>query len=128
MLSLREAHSSTTRSSKVKPVKVGDVVILRDELTKRAFWKLGIVKELLTGKDDIARAAIVRTVSSEKSQLLRRSVKHLIPLELNTNLETSDDTSVTSSDNEHQDFPSNSQLAQRRTAAISGEKRRRLNN
>lgn len=128
LLSLREAHSSTTRSSKVKPVKVGDVVILRDELTKRAFWKLGIVKELLTGKDDIARAAIVRTVNSERSQLLRRSVKHLIPLELNSNLEASDDTFVTSSDNGHQDFPSNSRLAQRRAVAISGEKRRRLNN
>ena len=63
-------------------MKVGDVVILRDKLTKRVFWRLGIATELLTGKDGLTRAAIVKTVNSERTQLLRRSVKHLIPVEL----------------------------------------------
>ena len=81
LLGLRESHSST-RTSKDKPMKVGDVVILRDELTKWVFRRLGIVTELLTGKDGLTRAAIVKTVNSERTQLLRRSVKHLIPVEL----------------------------------------------
>ena len=126
-LILREAHSSTSRSSTVKSVKVGDVVILRDEMTKCAFWRLGIVTELLTGRDDLARATIVKTVNSERTQLLRRSIKHLIPVELNINVETSDDSSVPVTNNDHQDLSSSSGLTQRRAAAISGEKRRQLN-
>ena len=99
LLGLRESHSST-RTSKVKPVKVGDVVILRDELTKRVFWRLGIVTELLTGKDGLTRAAIVRTVNSERTQLLRRSVKHLIPVELKSS-ETSEEGSDAPTETTH---------------------------
>ena len=83
-------------------MKVGDVVILCDELTKRAFWKFSIVTELLTGRDDLARAAIVKTVNSKRTQLLHRNIKHLI---LNTiNVETSDDSSVLVTNDEHQDL------------------------
>jgi len=62
---------------------VGDVVILKDDTTKRMFWKLAIIEELLTGKDGQVRVAIVKVVNHEgKQSRLRRSLKHLIPLEV----------------------------------------------
>ena len=127
LLSLREAHSTASRSSAVKSVEVGDVVILRDELTKRAFWRLGIVTELLTGVDDTTRAAIVKTVNSDRTQFLRRSIKHLIPVELNTNLDAVNDSSVSTTDEEQHGSTSSSTQSRRRAAASRGEKQRRLN-
>ena len=127
LLSLREAHSTASRSSAVKSVEVGDVVILRDELTKRALWRLGIVTELLTGVDDTTRAAIVKTVNSDRTQFLRRSIKHLIPVELNTNLDAVNDSSVSTTDEEQHGSTSSSTQSRRRAAAIRREKQRRLN-
>jgi len=90
-------------------------VILREELTKRAFWRLGVVTELITGNDNITRAVIVKTVNSDRT----RSIKHIIPVELNTIIETDEDSSVKKS---NMIF-----LNRRRAAAIREEKHRRLN-
>ena len=46
---------------------------------KRVFWKLGIVKELLKGRDSKVRAALIKVPNSTK---FLRSVTHLIPVEL----------------------------------------------
>ena len=68
LLSLREVHSSTSRSFAVKPVEVSDVVILHDELIRCTFWRLGIVTvELLNGMNNVTRPAIVKTVTSERT-------------------------------------------------------------
>ena len=53
LLSLREVHSSSRKSSTEKLVRTGDVVIVYDEFSKRIFWRLGVVTELLTGSDGI---------------------------------------------------------------------------
>ena len=77
LLSLRE-HYLVKRWKASRPhVKVGDVVLLYDDGTKRAFWKLAIVNELLEGNDDKARAAVIK-VRSDKgpAKLLKRSVQH----------------------------------------------------
>ena len=74
MLGLREVNSVKVRSTQERTVDVGDVVILYDEFSKRAFWRLGIVKELLPGKDGLIRAAIVKVINSERPKLLRPSV------------------------------------------------------
>ena len=50
---------------------------------KRLFWRLAIVKELLTGHDSQVRAAAVKV--GDSSRLLKRSITHLIPLELSVN-------------------------------------------
>ena len=55
---LRESHwinSQKTRTS--TDVTVGDVVVLKSNSTKRAFWKLEIVEELIAGRDGKIRAA-----------------------------------------------------------------------
>ena len=80
LLSLRERP--TTNGNPVT-VRVGDIVILKNDSTSRAFWKLAKVEELLPGNDGKIRAAIVEVPRiNGKSQLLKRVVQHLIPIEV----------------------------------------------
>jgi len=121
-------------------VKVGDVVLLYDEGTKRAFWKLALVNELLPGEDGHARAAVIRVGSEQgPAKLLKRSVRHLIPIEAST--ESDDETSTPdqscmhegdqpeeeapSQEYDHQVTPSSLSPRPRRQAAIYGEALRR---
>ena len=84
LLSLREAHmSKQTPQHKYPLISVGNVIVLKDDLTKRMFWKLGIVKELIKGRDGHVgqiRAALIKV--PDYAKLLRRSITHLIPVEL----------------------------------------------
>ena len=58
-------------------------MILKDDTTKRVIWKLAVIEELLMGKAGQARAAKVKMVNGDGRQTrLRRSLKHLIPLEV----------------------------------------------
>ena len=80
--SLRERH----RTKKIKrgfTPKVGDVVIIADDEKKRGKWSLGVVEELVAGKDGEVRVAKVR---SKKSHL-ERAVQQLYPLELSCDVE-----------------------------------------
>jgi len=65
------------------PIKVGDIVILKDESSKRIFWKLAKVVELLKGSDGIARAMLINVFTgSSPPKVLKRSIRHLIPIEV----------------------------------------------
>ena len=84
LLNLRENHAAKSRSRCGPEVAVGDVVILKGDSTNRMFWKLAKVEELLPGRDGLVRAAIVKVANSDqKPRLMRRSVKHLFPIEVN---------------------------------------------
>ena len=50
-------------------------MVVKDDASKRLFWKLGVVKDLITGHDQQVRAAVVK-VSDPKghTSLFRRSV------------------------------------------------------
>jgi len=64
-------------------VAVGDVVILKDEWTKKMWWKLAIIEEVMEGRDGQIRAAVVKTVNCDgRPSRIRRSIKHLIPIEV----------------------------------------------
>jgi hypothetical protein len=60
--------------------KLLDIVIVKNDKTNRNFWRLGKIEELISGDDEMVRAANVR-VSNEngKSDVLRRSIQHLVP-------------------------------------------------
>ena len=76
-------------------IAVGDIMVLRNDSTKRHFWKLVVVQQLLTGSDGVVRAAIVRVVDCEgKSSVLRQSIRHLIPIEAGTKPDTEEDTPI----------------------------------
>ena len=86
LVNLREAHATNSRKKGEDPeIAVGDVVLLQNDSTKRALWKLAIVKELLAGSDGQVRAAVVRV--ADTGNLLKRSVKHLIPIEVKANVD-----------------------------------------
>ena len=113
-------------------VKVGDIVILKDDNVRRVFWKLAKVIELLKGKDDIVRAALINVATDNgPPKILRRSIKQLIPIEVTSNDEGDEPTEL--SDNNVMNVDSSVNTADqlthstrpRRAAAILGEAARR---
>ena len=72
----------TKRESQPK-IRVGDIVVVKNDASKRLFWKLAVVDHLLTSADGNVRAANVRVSEPNgNTKLLRRSVKHLFPIEV----------------------------------------------
>ena len=132
LLSLRERVTKKDKLSSNSQIKCGDIVLLLNEKTRRAFWRLARVVEILAGNDGIVRVAKIRVLNNDnRVTILRRSVKHLIPLEVPSN----DDAMTTIASNE--DVVESRQTAKeggenqkatrsKRTAAVMGEIVRRL--
>ena len=101
-------------------------MILKNDSTKRLFWKIAIVQELLTENDGKVRAAIIKTTNEQnKSQLLRRSTQHLIPIE---DGETEEMSPPPSADDSTTPTPEVATTRRpRRQAAVVGELNRRVN-
>ena len=116
-------------------ISVGDIVVVKSDCTKGAFWKLARVEELLTSKDGKIHAARVRVANNERNPTcIRRVIQHLIPLEVKASYEVSTETEQECSSAEE---PSKSQHDEqdgeptdggrpRRRAAVQGEALRRL--
>ena len=101
----------------------GDVVVVKDDASKRLFWKLGVVQDLITGDDQQVRAAVVKVTDPKgHTSLLRRSVRHLYPIEVrDENIEdvpTTEEESLSVSEVDSNHRP-------RREAARRGEESRR---
>ena len=84
---LREVHSHCNKNSQSKQnrlVSVGDVVVVRDDQLPRGRWRLGVIVEVMRGRDGVIRAASVRVaVSGERRQsVLKRPIQLLYPLEI----------------------------------------------
>ena len=132
MLSLRENCQAKLNRTGPK-ISVGDVVIVRDDNTKRLFWRLAKVVELLVGKDGIARATLVNvSCRSGPPKILRRSTSHLIPIEVDTCAISNERSEVSVPEAESGDRVNSVELAQvpvdpepsvhpRRNAAVLGE-------
>ena len=63
--------------SEVK-LKGGDVVLIKGEDRNRGKWNIGIVEEMIKGRDGIVRVVKLRAGKSH----LERPIQHLYPLEL----------------------------------------------
>lgn len=81
LLSLQEKGVRGSKSQESQQIKIGDIVILREDGTSRCLWKLAKVLELFKGRDDMIRSAKVRVLSKDKVIYLHRPIQHLIPLE-----------------------------------------------
>ena len=82
LINLREYHRVKRQATKGPEIAVGDVVILKNDSTKRLFWRLAVIQELLTGSDGRVRAAVIKIIDDQnRSRSLRRSIQHLIPIE-----------------------------------------------
>ena len=87
LLNLRENHAVQlkSRARSGPQIAVGDIVILKNDTTNRMFWKLANVEQLLPGRGGLVRAAIVKVANSDqRPRLMRRSVRHLFPIEVNS--------------------------------------------
>ena len=83
LLELRESHRHHRGHAEPTPVSVGDVVIVHSADQPRGFWKLGRVKEVLIGKDEKIRGAVVRVADKgRQAKLLQRPLQLLYPLEI----------------------------------------------
>ena len=89
LLSLRET-ARVLHGPEKETIAVDDVVVLKNDLTSRMFWKLARVTELIRSKDGVIRAAKVCVVNRGKGRVsaLRRPIQHLIPLELRLSPDT----------------------------------------
>ena len=116
-------------------VKVGDIVLLKDENVRRVFWKLAKIVELLRGKDNIARAALINVaVDNGPPKILKRSIKQLIPIEVTSSEGRESDALSDLSEDHTGDVgdmsvdtadQSTHIVRPRRTAAVLGEAARR---
>jgi hypothetical protein len=96
LLELREAHRVYKNYSSTRDwVCIGDIVVIHEDDKRRCLWKIGRVEELITGRDEQIRAAIVRVGSSQgRSKLLNRPVQKLYPIEIYDRSELSDGDSA----------------------------------
>ena len=128
LLNLRENHNLKTKRESQPKIKVGDIVVVKSDTSKRLFWKLAIVDNLLTSTDGNVRAANVRvSESSGNTKILRRSVKHLFPIEVGQDQlqETHDDPSARQENHASAELSNVNQRRPRREAALVGEQKRR---
>ena len=86
---LRERHN-LKHKTKEHVLNEGDVVVIRGDDRNRNKWKLGVVDEMIKGKDDVVRAVRLRAGKS----FLQRPIQHLYPLELSCDLKAKNQLDV----------------------------------
>ena len=139
LLSLRENATCKSKSKSNRAnISVGDIVLVKSDSTKRAFWNLARVEELLVSKDGQIRAARVKVANGERNPVcLRRVIQHLVPLEIRSADEgiadseeedkvTTDQPRELEVNNLNNDEAVNNDGRPRRKAALRGEELRRL--
>ena len=112
---LRERHN-LLHHGKTNALKIGDVMMIKGDEKNRGHWKLGIVKELITGRDGVIRGAKLRAGNAT----LERAVQHLYPMELQC------DDALEKEDHASQDMELNADAKEfrpRRDAAIAAKLR-----
>ena len=98
---------------------------MKDDKLKRCFWKLAIVKQLISDNDGHVQAAVIKVGESgpKKHGVILRSIRHLYPIEIKANEAESDDEEENS---RTPDYPEDTCERPRRQTVIKGELIRRL--
>jgi hypothetical protein len=76
---LMQLDNFHAKGSSGRKIRVGEVVVIHDKLSKRLMWETGVVKELLPSCDGLVRSAIVKFPNGK---LLTRAIQCLYPVEL----------------------------------------------
>ena len=97
---LCENHKFTSTNKNHPTISLNDVVLIEEERKPRFTWKMGIVVELIKGKDDKIRGAIVRVPKS--NSLITRPICELYHIE---SLRECSDEIVTINDNTIKERP-----------------------
>ena len=126
LTSLREFQTIGTNQ---KRIKEGDIVVIHNHQAKRSQWRLGKIIELITGEDLIPRAAKVKVINQNGTNVIKRPISKLYPLEINANLEVSEIEKrlpVTENSNESIDESDEIRIRPSRSTADTGILIRRL--
>ena len=119
---LRERHR-LKHKSKDHHITVGDVVLIKSTERNRNNWPLGIVENLITGKDGVIRAVRLRSGRDR----LERAVQQLYPLELSCDIFKNVDGEKTGSTKSEATAsslnPSVPEFVPKRQAAVEAKKR-----
>ena len=78
-------HHLGRKTAQSRVIKHGDVVCIHEEKVPGQRWKLGTVKELIHGRDNLVRAAIVQLGSEGNRTEIKRPVQRLYPVEVSEN-------------------------------------------
>ncbi|KZS16492.1 Uncharacterized protein APZ42_017771 [Daphnia magna] len=76
---LRQLANFNAKEKCGKKIRLGDVVVIHDDNTKRLMWKVGVVKELIPSKEGLIRSVILKT---PHGNLINRAIQSFHPLEL----------------------------------------------
>ncbi len=112
-------------------LSIGDIVLMKNEQTKRCFWKMGKITELLPGKDGNVRAARLEIpLENGGKRIFTRSIQHLVPLEIHVDRDVEESAKQKDTQLRQRSEPSQARETQqcvrpRRSAAVVGELLRR---
>ena len=100
-------------------IKVGDIVVVHSDEKRRGFWNLGKIEELIVGRDDEIRGAIVRVYTGQrKSKLLRRPLQRLYPIKVG---ESAPAVNTPAREGEVEEGPKDDELEQKRLRNIDSQ-------
>ena len=125
---LREIRGGRKVGKGASEMRVGDVVVIKEDVKPRQRWRLGVVVELLKGSDGYVRDAKVKVWKTKN--IIRRPVNRLYPTEVrwsDPREQNLSHTKDTINDKLNIQDNSNKTNRPRRDAAVAGELRRRLN-
>ena len=80
LIDLRESHRCRSKGTSV--TKLGDVVLIQEDNVRRNQWKMGVIGDLIQGRDGQIRGARVRIISKGKPDFIDRPLQKLFPLEV----------------------------------------------
>lgn len=71
LLELRNSHRLNKRVPGSKQISSGEVVVVHNDNKRRGFWNLGVVEEIILGRDRQVRGATVRVSTGLKNRSYR---------------------------------------------------------
>lgn len=83
---LQERNRQFFKIHKNQPIKIGEVVLIKEENIPREKWKMGRIVQLIEGRDGLVRAVMVKTASGTG----KRAVQNLCSLEVEGDSEKKD--------------------------------------
>ena len=97
---LRERHKNIYKT-KGREIKLGELVLLKDEIIPRSRWRVGRVYKLHKGTDNKIRGACLKVINDKNNVYVNRPITKLCPLEVSCELrpENSIATPNTNEDN-----------------------------
>ena len=106
--------------------KIGDVVLIKEDNVHRGNWRMGVVSDLITGKDGVTRGAKVRIGGQRKPDFLYRPLQKLYPFEVRSVVVDSDSNIAQTRDREPNACERRHAFRPKRAAAIDSVCKTRL--